>query len=243
MAAIGWQAEHLMPGNLAHRGLVEQAWLRRRMWWEGVNFGQLGDLAIIGAARHRVLGNRIILEGQRECFLPEPDGGLLADQPLIPIEPPVVVADVAHAINASCAVQQFEELAQRGDIHEPTMYRPQDFAWAGPAILAVTVGVVLLPVVVSDKPRMDRADLFPARRQRKGIIGHPPEDVEVGLDIILPGLAGFDPLLADPQLLINRQGGVGVEDAATVADQRVRRAMHMNGGEQDQQERLQILRR
>ena len=67
------------------------------------------------------------------------------------------------------------------------------------------------------------------------VVGHPPLDVEVGLDIGLPGLAALDLLLLDPERGVDRHGALRLEDAAAVAHDRLGCAVLGDRREQDLQ--------
>src|ERR687889_1092641 len=86
------------------------------------------------------------------------------------------------------------------------------------AVFPVPVGPVALLVVVLNPPVVLRDELRPVLRPREVEVGHPPLDVEGGLDVRLPGLAAIYLLFGDRQGFVNRECLLGAEDAAAVGD-------------------------
>src|SRR5918994_1111428 len=97
----------------------------------------------------------------------------------------------------------------------PAALHPAQHCRRAPASLGpIAVGGVRLLVVVLEEAIMDRLQFTPGGGSRVVAVRHAAHDVEVGLDVILPGLPLVDLAFLDPQRRVDRLGVVGPKDAA-----------------------------
>lgn len=105
-----------------------------------------------------------------------------------------------------------ENLLQRWQLDEAPLEPAQHLARGLATVASFAVGEMLLPVVLGDEPGVDGTEFLPTRRPLEVVVGHSSHDVEVALDIVLPGSAAFDLLFVDTKPLVDLQGMVGAED-------------------------------
>ena len=173
---------------------------------------------------------------------PSRTGARLSGKTAFPIESPVAKAQ-ASAGRGAAHRPQAEEAIQIGRIAPDPLHPAQDGGRAGAIIGPLPVGEVGLVVVVVEEAIVDRLQLRPGGGSRGVVVSHPPHDVEVGLDSVLPRLALVDFLLADAEGDIDRFGVVRLEHPATVADHHLRRPVGLDRRPQHDEVGGQVLAR
>src|SRR6266536_528613 len=95
-----------------------------------------------------------------------------------------------------------------------------DRGWAMAAILTLLKHPMPLHVVIAHPGAVNGKHLFPARGPCELRVGHTPDNIEVCLDQILPGLSRFYALFVDRERGIHVHCLAAVKNGPTVTDER-----------------------
>src|SRR5215212_1205883 len=186
-------------------------------------------------------GQGLLSELDRDLLLSYPDRGWLVGESAFAVQAPVTEPHVALLIDATGAEDRGEAAGELLVAEDVALDPVQHLGRAAPTILPLQVGPVFLSVEVVDPGGMALEELLPGLSSLEVVVGHPPLDVEVRLDIGLPGLPALDLLLLDPEGGVDRQGALRLEDAPAVAHDRLGCAVLGDGREQHAQEGRLIL--
>jgi len=202
--------------------------------------GDLAQAAPVRLERDPVLDERLRpgLDGQR---LPgHPDRGPFPGEAPFPVQPPMPEAHRAVRVEHPRGPQP-EEAVEVGRRAPRPMHPPKHGRRTAPPLRPVAVRRVRLVVEVVEEAVMDGLELWPRLRSRVVVVGHAPQHVEVGLEVILPGLALVDLALLDPERRVDPLSVLRFEDAAAVADQRFGGAVGFDRGAQHDEVGGQVL--
>src|SRR5215203_5010068 len=176
-----------------------------------------------------------------EGIATEPQRDVCLCETFISEDPPVHQTRIPQSVedaDVACLEEgALEVLGMAEHTGAETQHRLRAFA----AIFAVPVGPVSLGVVVGHPSLVCVHQLLPALCSRKVVVRHLPLDVECGFDGTLPRLAFLDLYLVYVQGFVDLLCPVSEEDAAGVRDERLRRAVALDGRVEDRQKRVEVL--
>ncbi len=141
---------------------------------------------------HAVPGQGLLGELNRHFLVGDPDRRRMVGQTTLSIDPPVPEADVPRLVNPTGAEDRGEAARQLLLIEDAPLDPVEHLGRTAATILPLQVGPMLLAVEVVDPGGMALEQLVPGLGPLEIVVGHPPLDVEVGLDIGLPGLTPID---------------------------------------------------